>query len=484
MNGIYLYLLLREIREKLLGKYIEDVMIRRRIVEIVLNQYSLFVSLHPTALGMYLGKRTTGDYEPMKAVAEPVKSCRIIDVVQDGFAPVMRMIVEKQFPDKEKMEVIISFYHEAPNFSVRIGTWQKNIFARFIKKKVKSSILDFDDGDIAGMDADSMVKSIEGIDMKMARSLDAENFGILRSVIGGRTVHPKLVSCQPLCVSLFAAGDSTEFSSFNALFKHVIQKFSEVLDGKHAEQERRLQMRRLKKRKARLQKKLLTTEEIESMREYGEMILANMKRIRKGNSSVELTDPYTKKMMTVSLDPRLTPQANAQKYFQKYKKLKKGQPKLREQIAKVEKEIAGAGAMPGPMRAEKKEAIKKGVKREPFHKFNMASGSVVFVGKNARSNDRLTFQQARSGDYFFHARGVEGAHAILRPNIPKRQRPGKDEIRTAAAIAAYFSKARTQRNVPVSFTQRKYLKKDKKGKPGSVILMREEVIFVDPGLPT
>jgi predicted ribosome quality control (RQC) complex YloA/Tae2 family protein len=54
----------------------------------------------------------------------------------------------------------------------------------------------------------------------------------------------------------------------------------------------------------------------------------------------------------------------------------------------------------------------------------------------------------------------------------------------AAAIAAYFSKAKKQKNVPISYTQRKFIKKNKKGKLGSVILMREEVIFVDPGLPS
>ena len=67
--------------------------------------------------------------------------------------------------------------------------------------------------------------------------------------------------------------------------------------------------------------------------------------------------------------------------------------------------------------------------------------------------------------------------------MPKGQKPQRQDIETAASIAAYFSKAKGQKNVPVSYTQRKYLKKDKKGRLGSVILMREDVIFVDPRLP-
>ncbi|MDH4211542.1 MAG: NFACT RNA binding domain-containing protein [candidate division WOR-3 bacterium] len=484
MNGIYLYLLLREIRDKLIGKHIEDIQIRRRIIQIIFNQHSLVVSLHPTTLGMFLAKNVVSGYEPLKAVADVVKACRVVDVLQDSFAPVMRMILEKPFPGRESMEIIVSFYHEAPNFSVRVGSWQKNIFTRFIEKEPKSSILDFGEEDIANMNVESMVKNIEGIDIRMAKFLDAKNLKILQSIVRGKAACPRLVSSQPLCISLFADDGATEFSSLDELFKHAIMQFSEETDDKHAEQERRLQIRRLKRRISRLQKKLLPMKEIEFFRECGELILANMAEVKKGHLSVELQSPYTRKSITVKLDPRLTPQANAQKYFLKYKKEKRGQPRLREQLVSLEKEMAAVGKKPGVIVREKKETGKTTLKREPFHKFNLDSGSVVFVGKSARSNDQLTFQQARSGDYFFHARGVEGAHTILRPNIPKRQRPGKDEIRIAAAIAAYFSKARTQRNVPVSYTQRKYLKKDKKGKPGAVMLMREEVVFVDPGLPT
>jgi len=72
----------------------------------------------------------------------------------------------------------------------------------------------------------------------------------------------------------------------------------------------------------------------------------------------------------------------------------------------------------------------------------------------------------------------------LRPVLKKRQNVRKEDIEKAAAVAAYFSKAKNQKNVPVSYTQRKYLKKSKKGKLGTVVLMRESVIFVDPGLPS
>ncbi|UCD06384.1 MAG: DUF814 domain-containing protein [candidate division WOR-3 bacterium] len=454
------------------------------MIVVVFSEGSLIISLYPGAMGMYFTKDTAGGYEPLKAVTDIVKGCRVVDVVQDGFVPVMRMVLQKPFPGNERIEIIVSFYHEAPNFSIRVGSRQKNVFTRFVEKKAKSSVCDFTDGDIASMSVDDMLKNIEGIDAKMAKSLDVENLKVLQEIVRGESVSPRLVSLQPLWISIFQDDQGIEFSGFNKIFEHVIAQFLEELRNKRVEQDRRLQVKRLKRRVTRLQKKLLTKEEIDFFRECGELILANMVEVKKGHSSVDLLSPYTQRRIVVKLDPRLTPQANAQKYFLRYKKEKRGQPLLREQIARLEKEISaaeGAGELAQPA---KKAVVRKVEKREPFHKFKLDSGSVVFVGKSAKSNDQLTFQQARSNDYFFHARGVEGAHTILRANVPKGQRPGKDEIKLAAAIAAYFSKAKTQKKVPVSFTQRKYLKKDKKGKPGSVIMMREEVIFVDPALPT
>ncbi len=483
MNGIYLYLLLKEIHQKLQGLYIEDLTIRHRVLQIVFGRQSLFVSLHPQMLGMFLSKSVARGYETLSGVSDFVRSSKIIDIVQDGFMPVLRIVIEKPFPEKQRVEIVVSFYHEAPNLTVVAKSWRRSVFQRSIQKNAKSSVFDLNEDEILGMDVEQMVKKIEGIDVKMARTIDAENLKFLKAVIKQEEVHPKLVTLHPLTMSLFPCEDATEFPGFNSLFKEVITAFIEDLDNRRSEQERHLEIRRLKRRITRLQKKLLKPGEIERLRLCGELILANLVKIRKGWTAVKLINPYTKEEIEVVLDPVLTPQANAQKYFSRYKKEKRGQPKLLEQIAKLKQEIVGVETMSEREPAQKKEIGKPSRKREPFHRFNLDSGSVILVGKSARGNDQLTFGHARPGDYFFHARGVEGAHTILRPNIPRKQRPGKDEIRIAAAVAAYFSKARKQRNVPVSYTQRKYLKKNKKGKPGAVIMMREEVVFVDPALP-
>ena len=156
---------------------------------------------------------------------------------------------------------------------------------------------------------------------------------------------------------------------------------------------------------------------------------------------------------------------------------------LHKKIAVLEKELHEVSKSSIAPKAPEKKVGKKHSVSRPFREFMLASGSIVYVGKSARSNDELTFGFARPHDYFFHIRGYEGSHVILRAKVSRTQKPQKQDMMTAASIAAFYSKAKTQKNVPVSYTQRKYVKKDKKGKPGAAIMMREQVMFVDPGLP-
>ncbi|UCD19762.1 MAG: DUF814 domain-containing protein, partial [candidate division WOR-3 bacterium] len=480
MNGIYLHLLLAEIRKDLIGTFVRDVRMKDRFIILLLGGRSLHISLYPTVMGMFLNTEGDCGFDTMKAVSGTVRSCRIMEVVQECFMPVVRLRLEKPFPGKGILELIVSFYPEAPNFSLRTESWQRNAFPRYVEKKPKSSILDLSEAQIAGVDVDYLIRNVEGIDKKLAQEIDAKILRRVKSALRGARVRPKLVSGDPLHIGLSSIEGARSYPSFNLLFKAAITRFEEQRERKRSEQDKRLLVRNMKRRIARLQKKILQPSDIEKLRTAGDLLLSNIAHIKKGSSTVSFFDPHLKRQRRLTIDPRLTPQANAQKYFAKYKKEKRGQPKLREQIARLEKEIVVLKSGRGLDAARDKIDSKTRPVHEPFHKFTLNSGSIVYVGKNARSNDQLTFTHARPADYFFHTRGVEGAHVILRANVPRGQRPGKDEIRAAGAIAAYFSKARKQRNVPVSYTQRKYLKKTKRAKPGSVTMMREEVVFVDP----
>jgi predicted ribosome quality control (RQC) complex YloA/Tae2 family protein len=120
--------------------------------------------------------------------------------------------------------------------------------------------------------------------------------------------------------------------------------------------------------------------------------------------------------------------------------------------------------------------------RVPFRCFSLEHDYEVWVGRNAKQNDALTFRHARKYDLWMHARGVAGSHVVLR--LPNRDaRPGKPILEQAAAIAAYFSKAQGSSLVPVIVTPRKYVRKPKGAATGAVAVEREDVLLVEPRLP-
>ncbi len=118
----------------------------------------------------------------------------------------------------------------------------------------------------------------------------------------------------------------------------------------------------------------------------------------------------------------------------------------------------------------------------PYRRFVLDEGYEVWVGRNAKQNDQLTLRDARKYDLWLHARGVAGSHTVLRLR-GREDKPPKRIIEQAAAIAAWFSKARPSALVPVIVVERKYVRKPRKALPGAVVVEREKVILVAPKLP-
>jgi predicted ribosome quality control (RQC) complex YloA/Tae2 family protein len=112
----------------------------------------------------------------------------------------------------------------------------------------------------------------------------------------------------------------------------------------------------------------------------------------------------------------------------------------------------------------------------------LSGGWIVLVGRSNRENDVLTHRIARQHDLWLHARGVAGSHVILQRE-GHREKPGKPIIEQAAAIAAYYSKARTSSMVPVVYTEKRYVRKPRKAAPGLAVCIREKVVLVEPRLP-
>lgn len=233
---------------------------------------------------------------------------------------------------------------------------------------------------------------------------------------------------------------------------------------------------------------------------YGELLTANLYRLRPGSEEAVLQNFYLPDapLVTIPLDPSLTPSQNAQRYFKKYAKARAAcqhatQEKERlveelayltsmvttieqatslEDLVEVAEELAGQGYLP-----PKTGKGKKGGKEPQPLKLLSTEGFPILVGKNNRQNDYVTFRLAAADDLWLHARGVPGAHVILKTG---GREPSGRALAEAAALAAYFSQARRSTNVPVDWTRRANVQRPKGARPGFVTYTGQKTLYADP----
>lgn len=272
------------------------------------------------------------------------------------------------------------------------------------------------------------------------------------------------------------------------------------------------------KRKAEiLRTEMAATEEASRYRLQAELLLAHQNEIKQGQSSVELENYYAGEAepatLAVPLDPRFDAVGNANRLFNKYHKLRRALALIPDQIeqnntelatieqfladldlaetpaeaALVKAEVQSAGYMRGK-RVEKKVGQRGKSKQGKGGKPAAPGGGVpiylqsregftILVGKNSRQNEDVTFHQATGTDLWLHARGVPGAHVIIKAggrDVPR------STIDQAAALAAYYSQARGSTSVPVDYTLQRYVRHMKNGGPGMVIYEREKTIYAEP----
>ncbi len=223
----------------------------------------------------------------------------------------------------------------------------------------------------------------------------------------------------------------------------------------------------------------------------GEFLIANLHMARKGMTELEGTLEGGEKI-SVKLKPELSPAMNATLYFDKAKKQKSSVGTLQKKLSAISKSIETVKAeienaqnisdLKTLEREKRKEAKLAGDETSMFRKFKVEGGFEVWVGKDSASNDLLTTRHSAQNDLWFHVRGTGGSHTVLKTGNSKSPVP-KEAIKSAASIAAYYSKARNAGNVPVAYCERKHVKKKKGFKQGAVIMEREKVIFVKPVLP-
>lgn len=234
-------------------------------------------------------------------------------------------------------------------------------------------------------------------------------------------------------------------------------------------------------------------EDSESLKKTGDIILQNIYLIEKGDAEFKYCEnPTGENEIIIKLKQDLSPSENAGYYFNKYKKQKNSIDTIKEKLSSFIKNKLSAESelhrikdmteYKSLLKEEKKTEYAKNDETSMFRKFTLNEKFEVWVGKDSASNDSLTTKYTAQNDLWFHVRGSSGSHTVLKVNN-KKEEIGKEFILKAAAIAAYYSKARNASNVPVAYCEKKYVKKKKGFKQGSVVMEREKVVFVKPMLP-
>jgi predicted ribosome quality control (RQC) complex YloA/Tae2 family protein len=241
-------------------------------------------------------------------------------------------------------------------------------------------------------------------------------------------------------------------------------------------------------------------------RECGDIVTANMHLLKKGQQALIADDFFSEdgKQRRIELDPLKSPQQNAAKFYKAYTKAKNAVNYLTEQVSLAETEliyvesviemikrvenesdldeIRNELSQTGYIKTQKQQTqqkfkkSRKQAESSPM-RFTSSAGMQILAGRNNTQNDRLTLKLASRHDTWFHAQKIHGTHVIVKSS----ENPIDDAtLNEAAAIAAYYSAARSDSKVPVDYTQVKNVKKPPGGRPGMVIYASFQTVLTTP----
>ena len=249
------------------------------------------------------------------------------------------------------------------------------------------------------------------------------------------------------------------------------------------------------------EKQLQDTAKKDKYKVYGELLNTYGYGLPEGSSSFTTVNYYTNEEITIPLDPELSPKENAQKYFDRYGKLKRTEEAVTQQLEETREDIRHLESISTALdialvesdlsqikeelsqygyirRHARDKKAKMQEKSKPFH-YVTEDGYSIYVGKNNYQNDDLTFRFATGNDWWFHAKKIPGSHVVVK--APDGTLP--DHVfEIAGQLAAYYSAARSAPKVEVDYIQKKHVKKPAGAKPGFVVYYTNYSLVAVPTL--
>ena len=299
-------------------------------------------------------------------------------------------------------------------------------------------------------------------------------------------------------------GDCQQAESFSGL----LDRFYTLRDRKDAMRQKGQALRktvtnhaqRLRRKIALQEKELTATYDRERLRQLGDILTANIHRIKKGETRIFCQDFYDEDMkeIEIPLSPILSPQQNAAKFYKDYTRMKNAEKELTHQLSLGREELNYLESVLEELNRAQQDAELEEIRQElysggyvrldsarkrmkasklPPQRFESTDGFPIYVGRNNRQNDELTFKLARKDDIWCHASKVHGSHVIISCG---GQTPPDNTVTQAAQLAAYYSESTGGQNIPVDVTTVKQVKKVPSGKPGMVIYHSYRTVIVNP----
>ncbi|MBN2544624.1 MAG: DUF814 domain-containing protein [Spirochaetes bacterium] len=232
----------------------------------------------------------------------------------------------------------------------------------------------------------------------------------------------------------------------------------------------------------------------DNYKKFGDLLLANIYKLRKGMSEVELKDFDDDKMFKIPLSAESSPNENIEKYYNKYKKIKNKKMLFDEEkknIINIMENLENlAGLVHNIKNINKLSDIEKDIKifendrrvfnnnkKKPGREFILDANFIAIVSRNDKEADIILSKIAKGNDYWFHVRDCAGSHVVVK-NIKGAELTQKAKLQ-ASMLALYYSKAKKEKSSDVYFTHVKYLHKPKNGPKGLVFPTQEKNIKVD-----
>ncbi len=301
------------------------------------------------------------------------------------------------------------------------------------------------------------------------------------------------------------AGECTAYPTFSALMDRFYEQRENQERIRQKGQDLIRSVTNARDRTARKianqQRELDATQDRERLRQFGDIITSNLHTMERGMATLRALDFYDPEgaEVDIKLDPLLTPQQNAAKYYKEYNKAKTAEEMLTIQLEKgrreldylnsvlenitlaegerdlqeIRQELADTGYLRRQIKGKDKG---RRLSPKPME-FRSTAGLRISVGKNNMQNDLLTCKQAFKSDIWFHTQKIHGSHVILWTGGAQ---PDLQSLNEAACLAAWFSQGRESGKVPVDYTPVKYVKKPAGARPGMVVYTTYETAWVTP----